>query len=138
MAIKFSDLEMAHEYVSSDGGGGHAAFICRETGRIYWETDDPDLEEIPEDIDDDTKYASVPSKHDLDLGKPLVLDFARECLPNDFDEVRDIFSRSGAYRNFRALLQRRHALDRWHAFENKATESALREWCETEGLAIED
>jgi hypothetical protein len=34
----------------------------------------------------------------LDLGKPLVLDFAREFLPDDYDEVRHIFSRRGAYR----------------------------------------
>ena len=34
----------------------------------------------------------------LGLGKPLALDFAREFLPDDLDEVRYIFSKRGAYR----------------------------------------
>ena len=58
-----------------------------------------------------------PDKRELDLGKPLALDFARECLPDDFDEVRYMFSRKGAYRKFRALLIRRNVLDRWYEFE---------------------
>jgi hypothetical protein len=48
--------------------------------------------------------------------KPLVLDFAREVLPNDFDEVRYMFSKRGAYPKFRALLARRGAVERWHDF----------------------
>jgi hypothetical protein len=66
----------------------------------------------------------------------LVLDFAREFLPDDFDEVSYIFSRKGAYSKFRALLTRRHALERWYDFESKAIERALREWCEENSIEI--
>src|SRR5437868_15339794 len=56
-------------------------------------------EELPDDINDE-KYISIPDKRELDLGKPLVLDFAREFLPDDYDEVRHIFRRRGAYRQY--------------------------------------
>jgi hypothetical protein len=56
------------------------------------------------------------------------LDFAREFLPDDHDEVRYIFSRRGAYRRFKDLLVRRGAIDQWYDFSNKAEEAALREW----------
>src|ERR1700731_4521260 len=56
----------------------------------------------------------------------LVLDFAREFLPVDYDEVRHIFSRRGAYRRYKDLLVRRGALERWYDFSNKAEEAVLR------------
>jgi hypothetical protein len=80
----------------------------------------------------------VPGKRDLDLGKPLALDFAREFLPNDFDEVRYIFSKRGAYQKFRTLLIRRDVLERWYDFESKTTECALREWCELNSIELTD
>jgi hypothetical protein len=38
----------------------------------------------------------------------------------------------------KALLTRRRALDQWHAFEQKATQDALREWCEDNSIEIEE
>jgi hypothetical protein len=71
-------------------------------------------------------------------GKPLVLAFAREHLPACFDEVRQIFSKRGAYRRFRDLLLRRNALDQWYEFKEKATEQALRDWCEDNSITLAD
>src|SRR4051794_35257846 len=128
------------EFVSSDGGGLHEAFLCKQTGKIYWRSETSDLDgledEIPDDIEDDEKYILIPDKRALDLGKPLALAFAREYLPNDFDQVRDMFSRRGAYKKFRELLIRRNALERWYDFDSKATEGALREWCELNSIEI--
>jgi hypothetical protein len=67
---------------------------------------------------------------------PLVLEFARAHLPDHFDEVRDIFSGRGAYKRFRALLARTGMIDRWHDFESKATEQALREWCRRHAIDV--
>ena len=94
-------------------------------------------EELPDDIDDE-KYAAIPDKRELDLGRPLVLDFVRQFLPEDYDEVRRIFSRKGAYGRYKALLVRRGALDRWYDFSNKAEEAALREWCAENGIELSD
>ena len=106
MAVSFSDLQLAFEFVSS-GRGENEAYLDRQSGKIYWHSEFGDNdEELPEDIDDE-KYISIPDKRELDLGKPLVLDFAREFLPVDYDEVRHLFSRRGAYRRYKDLLVRR-------------------------------
>jgi hypothetical protein len=101
-------------------------------------TSDEDIEGLPEDIDDPDKYLPVPNQRDLDLGPDLARRFAGEFLPKDFGEVQRIFRAHGAYSKFKALLARRKALDRWYDFEQKATEKALREWCEINSIEIEE
>jgi hypothetical protein len=68
--------------------------------KIYSPSEFSDLEErndeMPDDVEDDEKYIAIPNKRELGLGKPLALDFARECLPSDFDEVRYRFGKRGA------------------------------------------
>ena len=79
--------------------GEFLAFVCKRTGKIYYQTDFPDAaemnDELPDDINDEEKYVALPDKRELGLGKPLVLDFARQFLPDDFDDVRYFFSRRG-------------------------------------------
>jgi hypothetical protein len=139
MPASFQEILFAFEFVGS-GGGLHEAFLCRQTGKIYWRSEFSDLdgieEELPDDVEDDEKCIAIPDKRELDLGKPLVLDFAHEFMPDDFDEIRYMFSKRGAYKNFRALLIRRNVLDRWYDFESKAEERALREWCAFNSIEI--
>ena len=126
MPVSFSDLQLAFECVSSGDMGETKAYLDRQSGKIYWHSEfGEDDEELPDDIDDE-KYISIPDKRELDLGKPLVLDFAREFLPDDYAEVRQLFSRRGAYRRYKDLLVRRGALERWYDFSNKVEEAALR------------
>src|SRR6516225_7781872 len=90
MPVNFSDLQLAFEFVSSGSMGENEAFLDRQSGKIYWHSEVGDTdEELPDDIDDE-KYISIPDKRELDLGKPLVLDFAREFLPDDYDEVAEV------------------------------------------------
>ena len=143
MPVSFSDLELAFDFVSSDAAlGYHRAFVCRQTGKIYWQSESlglDDLEELPDDLENEEKYVPVPDKREFGLGKPLALDFAREFLPDDFGEIRHMFGKRHAYRNFRALLlRRRGALDRWYEFEAEATKRALREWCEQNSIETVD
>ena len=145
MPVSFSDLLDAFEFASMGGTGEHQAFVCKQSGKIYWHSEFSDLDEglddddkLPDDIEDSEKYVAIPDKRDLDLGKPLALDFTRQFLPNDFDQVRRIFSKRGAYGKFKALLTSRHALDRWYDFEAKATEEALRMWCADNSVEIGD
>ncbi|MGY0571551.1 hypothetical protein ACTGJ9_011225 [Bradyrhizobium sp. RDM12] len=141
MPVKFDEIAEAFEFANTGGDMGEfRAFVCKRTGTIHYQTDFPDtaelLDELPEDIEDGRKYVALPDKRDLDLGEPLVLEFAREFLPDDFDEARYFFNKRGAYHKFKALLARRGALDRWHSFEAKATERALREWCARHSIEI--
>ena len=136
MPVSFSDLQLAFEFVSGGGMGENEAYLDRQSGKIYWHSEFGDNdEELPEDIDDE-KYISIPHKRELDLGKPLVLDFALEFLPDDYNEVRDIFSRRGAYRRYKDLLVRRGVLDLWYDFSDKAEEAALRQWCAEKGIDL--
>jgi hypothetical protein len=141
MPVRIGDITEAFDFANTDGYMGEfRALVCRQTGKILY--DFPDAaelgDELPDDIDDEEKYIALPNKRDLGLGKPLALDFAREFLPDDFDDVRSYFDRRRAYPKFKALLARRGAIDRWHAFEAKATEEALRDWCAVHSIEIVD
>jgi hypothetical protein len=141
MPVSIQEILTAFEFVGTGGDfGTHEAILCRRTGKIYWRSEFSDLDELndemPDDVEDDEKYVAIPDKRELGLGKPLALDFAREFLPSDFDEVRYMFSKRGAYKNFRSLLIRRNVLDSWYDFESKATERALREWCELNSIEV--
>jgi hypothetical protein len=161
MPVGWNDLLDAFEFVSAAPMGEHQAFLCKTSGRIYWHSDSlddldelpddlegskqaapdeidkqPDDNKLPGDVEDEDKYLAIPDKRELDLGKPLALDFASEFLPQDFADVRRMFSKRGAYANFKALLARRKALDRWYDFEAKATEKALRAWCNANSVEI--
>ena len=135
MLVDWNELEQTVEFVSM----GNEAVLCRKTGKFFWLSDlEEDIEAWPDDADDEEKYLAIPDKKELDLGKALVLEFAGQFLPEEYDEIRRIFSKRGAYARFRDLLQRRNALDRWYDFEGKATEQALREWCKANGLTIRE
>ena len=83
MLVNFADLQLAFEFVSSGGMGENEAYLDRQSGKIFWHSEFGDNEEeLPNDIDDE-KYISIPDKRELDLGKSLALDFAREFLPGD-------------------------------------------------------
>jgi hypothetical protein len=139
MPVSLKEILGAFEFVSAGGMGEHQAFLCKQSGKIYWHSElSDDLDELPGDIDDSEKYVQIPNKRELDLGKPLVLDFARQFLPDDFDEVRQIFSSRGAYARFKDLLDRRGALDQWYDFEAKAEERALRMWCDLNSIEVGD
>jgi hypothetical protein len=141
MPVTFQEILDAFELGEMSGSlGGYESFLCRRTGKIYQRSEFPDMEEfndeLPDDVEDEEKYLAIPDKRELGLGKPLALDFAHEFLPGDFDEVRYMFNRKGAYRNFRSLVTRRKVLDRWYDFESKAKERALREWCESNSIEL--
>ena len=138
MPVDWTDLLHTFEFVSLGQPGEHEAVLCRKTGKFLWHTESfDDADAWPDDADDEAKYLSIPHRKELDLGKPLVLAFAEEFLPDEFDEIRRIFEKRGAYARFKDLLQRKKALDRWYDFEASATETALREWCEVNEIAIE-
>lgn len=138
VSVDWTDLLHAFEFVSLGQPSEHEAVLCRKTGKFLWHSEFGDnFDEWPDDVDDEEKYLSIPHKKEFDLGTPLVFEFARQFLPDEFNEVRRIFDKRGAYARFKDLLQRKRALDRWYDFEAKATEAALKEWCEFNEITIE-
>ena len=89
MLVSMKDIQEAFEFVCAGGGGEHEAFLCRQSGKVYCHSElCDDLDILPDDIGDSEKFLQIPDKRELDLGKPLALDFARQFLPGDFDDVR--------------------------------------------------
>jgi hypothetical protein len=135
--VDYGELEAAMMFVSGVSLFDASARISRETGSIYWLSDEAgDDEMLPDDIDDEERYVEVPGQRDLDLGKALVLDFAGRELPEHYGEVRAMFRRKGAYANFKDLLARLGILDSWYRFEQEAVCSALCEWARDEGFEV--
>jgi hypothetical protein len=137
VAIPYAEISSAFEFVSSAAPAEHNAYVSLDTGQIHWVSELASMdEEVPDDLDTSDRYMAVPHKNDLDLGKNLVLRFAREEMPDSYDRVRGIFQRKGAYARFKDLLESKGLLERWYNFEEQARERALREWCEENDIQI--
>ena len=136
MAISFDDFENAFFFVSMDQKYMHNAYICKETGQIFYTSEMGDSDELPEDIDDPDKYITIPHKNDLELGKALVIEFTSEYLPEELDRVYSIFRSKGAYSRYKDLLESKGFLDKWYEFEDERQKVALKEWCRKNSIEI--
>ena len=137
VSVKLDELLAAYEWVS-DGEAlamDCEAYISRNAGTVHWCGEGVD-EELPEDIEDGTLYIAVPHKTEFELGRSLVFRFVEEQLPHSREKVYEFFRKRGAYANFKSLLASNGQLDAWHKYEDAATETALREWCEENGFVL--
>jgi hypothetical protein len=137
MAISFDEIENAFFFVSMDQKYMHDAYLCKETGQIFYTSSMGDSDELPEDVDDPDKYITIPHKNDLDLGKALVIEFTSEYLPEALDRVYSIFHSGGAYSRYKDLLDEKGLLDKWHRFEDERQKVALKKWCRENSIEIE-
>jgi hypothetical protein len=74
MPVSFSDILSAFECVKMGSMGEHQAYLCRQTGKIYFHSDFSDLgealnDELPDDIDDDERYLPIPDKRGARSGQ---------------------------------------------------------------------
>jgi len=136
MAVTLDDIENAFLFVSMDQQFMNNAYLCKESGEIFYTSDMGDSDELPEDIDDLEKYISIPHKNELDLGKVLVIKFTSEYLPEELDRVYSIFRRKGAYSRYKDLLESKGVLEDWYKFENERQKVALTEWCQENDIEI--
>ena len=136
MTVSFSDIEDAFFFVSSDQQFMHNAYLCKETGEMFYTSEMGDSDELPDDIDDADKYITIPHRNELDLGKALVIEFTTEFLPEELDRVYSIFRRKGAYSRFKDLLESKGVLEDWYEFENKRQTEALKEWCDENNIDV--
>ena len=138
--VSLDELQGAVDWVSSNTLDDEA-YVCRQTGKIYWLSGEAGVldeeDEIPNDVDDVAKYALVPDRQELDLASGLVFRFAAQFLAEQYDEVRNTFRHKGAYGRFKEILHRQDSLEIWYAYSEERTMKALEIWCESEGLEIE-
>ena len=136
--FKFSDIEMAFAFVGSARHGANSALLCRDSGKILYQSDMAGMDEIEEEGDLDWEQCvEIPHKNDLDLGRDLVFEFVDEHLPDDSEAVRGMFHRSGAYGKYKALLEKRGLLQEWYKEEEDREACALRKWCAANGIELE-
>jgi hypothetical protein len=138
MKFKFEDIEMAYDFVSSSLYGDHSAVLRKDSGKILWQSESGDMDESSEEDWESYDSVEIPHKNDLNLGKRLVFDFVLTNLPNDFNHVRQIFRRRGAYGRFKEFVESKGLLQSWYDFEAEQKERALRQWCEDNGIELTD
>lgn len=134
--MKFSDLEEAFDFVGGATPCERTAMICAQTGQVCLRSELGGIDEIPDEAYDSDSWREVPHKNELGLGRDLVFSFISQRLPADLDRVRSIFSRRGAYSNFKGLLEERGILEEWYEFENDRQKEAILEWCRAEGIEV--
>jgi hypothetical protein len=136
MKVKFQDVEEAYDFVSFGPYGDHSALLDKSTGKIHWHSESGDLDEIPEKMWESEDMIEIPHKKDLGLGNHLVFEFIKSQAPDDYPDVREIFSKRGAYARYKSFLESKGILQEWYDFEQKAQQQALREWCEENEIEL--
>jgi hypothetical protein len=136
-SINLDELRNAFEFVSSGPSSQNFAYMCMDTGIIYWKSNVMDLEEeIPADLETSDRYIAVPHKNDLQLGQSLALSFIDQEIPHEYNFVASLFRKRGAYRRFKELLQSVGLLEKWFAFEANASDIALQNWCKENNIEL--
>ena len=135
--VQLSLLLDAYEWASATGPYENSAYVSRASGQIWLVSDFDDMgEEPPADAGDESMYANVPNKKELDLGRSLALHFADEQLPQYSSQIRGFFSKPGAYAKFKDLLDAQGALEAWYAYESAGVQEALRAWAAENDLEL--
>jgi len=134
--IKFSDIQDAFFFVSSAGYGLHTAILSKDTGQMYWRSEEGDLDETSDKDLPWDRCIDIPHRNDLGLGQELVFEFVAEHLPGESEQVEQMFRRRGAYAAFKDLLELKGLLPSWYDFEHAREEQALRQWCDENELQV--
>ena len=66
----------------------------------------------------------------------LAFEFVDQYLPDDFERVRRIFRKRGAYARYKDLLDDRGFLQKWYDFENTRQTDTLRDWCKGNDIML--
>ena len=136
--FSFSEIENAFMYVASAMYGMNSAVVWKDTGKILYRSDMAGIDEIEDEDDLDWDHCiEIPHKNDLGLGRNLVFEFVEEYIPDDYERVRKMFRRSGAYSRYKALLERRGLLKEWYDIENSREERTLRNWCKENEIVLD-
>ena len=105
--MTYDTIEEAFLFVSSAAPFEHTAVVHRQTGESFFASDIAGYDEFLENLDESDDYIGIPHKNDLDLGKPLVMEFVRSRCPEEIDLVLSIFRRRGAYGRYKDLLEQK-------------------------------
>jgi hypothetical protein len=134
--VKFEDIQEAFDFVNFGSHGDHTALLDKSTGKIHWHSESAGEEAIPDALWESSGTVEIPRKSDLGLGNQLVFDFVQRVAQDDYEHVRDIFRRRGAYARYKDFLQSRDLLQSWYEYEGEETKRALMDWCRDNGVEV--
>ncbi len=134
--MAYDTIDDAFHYVSDAPPGERRAMVHRPTGQVFLASLKAGFDDCPAGAETDPDYLQIPRRQDLDPGKPLLLEFIQSHCPAELARVEAFFTRSGAFRNVKELLRRRHLLEAWQVFEDERMKALLRQWCVAQGLGL--
>lgn len=105
------------------------------TGALFFVSDGVDEEDLPDDLDDDTRWLDVRAI-DSSLTWQIRADFAEQCSDAWLARrLADALDQRKPFRRFKdALYDHPEQREAWFAFERIALERIAREWCEERGI----
>lgn len=137
IAIDWQEMLHAFTFVNSAKKGENVARLSLASGRIELQSVWTELwVEEAATSQAEAGTLDIPHKTDLGLGRDLVLWFVEEVIPDQLEDVAEIFQKRGAYAKFRDLLEEEGLTQQWYLFEAEAEQQALRSWCEENGVPI--
>jgi len=134
--MSYDTIEDAFTYISNGQPGDRRAMVHRGTCKVFLASVEAGFDQVPPDADNDPDYLLIPSRQDLDPGQGLILEFFNDHAQSEVPQVKAIFTRSGAFRNVKALMRRLHLLDLWHLYQEERIEALFRTWCLATGLTL--
>ena len=141
--FSYSDLYGAWDYACFCNDFESAAYVNVKDEKIVVlpseENAEPGERKKAEQELKNGEWTELPRKRDLGLGRDLVFRFAEEHLSvREQRFVAGLFSRSGAYGNWRDFLESKDLLIAWHQFEDAEKEKALKEWLTAKEIPFRD
>ena len=134
--MSYDSIKDAFNYISEGRPGDRRALVHRVSGRVFLASVELDFDQAPPEAESDPDYLLLPRRQDLDPGKGLILAFFNNHAQAEVPQVKEIFTRSGAFRDVKDLMRRLHLLDLWHLYREQRIEELLRKWCQDQGLAL--
>jgi len=96
-----------------------------------------DFDDFDEDELEGDEWVALPDRFDIDSWS-FMRDYAWAIGGGEGDELLDAIHGKGAFRNFRRLVERRGALESWHAYENMRYRELAVGWLDENGLPWKD
>ena len=118
---------------------GDCLFYNKITGETEWfgeELGNPNDLEL-DDIEEDENFVCLPSKWNIN-DYEIMEDFMNAQKNVQIqNQIFQAIKGKGAFRNFRAAVERNGLLDDWYKFKDSAYEQIVRDWCKKNGLETE-
>ncbi|MBC8524032.1 MAG: hypothetical protein ISR54_05850 [Chlorobium phaeobacteroides] len=139
MNLKYSELRMAFDFVSSRDQGENIAYVGRDDGEFYYYSQVLGLDETRGKDVHSSNFESVPHRDILNLGRELAFDFIDERLAEQYAVVREYFAEEDtAESRFSDMLQSHGLLQDWNEYKAEKVEKTLREWCTQKQIELDD